>query len=337
MEAHRTVRGVTTKPKAIVAIPLTDAMSEQLAAVADVTTIVPADRTKIAAALADAEGLLCSNQFTIDAALLDGAPRLRVISGFGVGYNNIDVEDAERRGIAVCNTPGVLNGAVVETTLLLMLAASRKLVQNEAYVRSGGWSRREPAPGLGFDLAGKTLGILGYGRIGRAVADSARALGMGVIFYDLIRPPEDLPQVQYVPFRVLLRQSDILSIHVNLTAETTHIIDAEALAEMKPTAWIVNTSRGPVIDEVALAEALEKGVIAGAALDVLEQEPPNEEAPILSAPNTILLPHVGSATTETRAAMLELAFANYLAVLKRETPPACVNPNTLMATAAWRL
>ncbi len=327
---------VQNKPTAIISIPVTEGMRERIAAVADITTIVPAERARIAEALATAEGLLGSNQFTLDAALLDGAPKLRVVSNFGVGYNNINVDDASRRGIAVCNTPGVLNAAVVETTFLLMLAASRRMLANEAYVRSGGWPRRDAGPALGFDLAGKTLGILGYGRIGRAVADTARAFGMKVIFYDLVRPDPELPHVPFVPFPVLLRQSDILTIHVNLTPETTHMISAAEFAQMKPTAWIVNTSRGPVIDQAALAAALHKGEIAGAALDVLEAEPPDANDPILSAPNTILFPHIGSATVETRAAMLELSVANFIAVLSRNVPDACVNPEVLTASGAFR-
>ena len=281
-------------------------------------------------ALAAAEGLLCSNQIPITAELMDAAPRLRVISGFGVGYNNVDLEAATARGIAVCNTPGVLSAAVADLTIGMIVLASRGLVLNAAYVRDGGWARREPAPGLGWDLAGKTLGLIGFGRIGKAVVERARPFGMKTIYHDTFTNPgagwEDCP---YRALEDLFRESDVVSLHVNLTDETHHIVNAKTLGLMKPTAWIVNTARGPVIDQVALTAALKSKQIAGAVLDVLETEPPAPDDPILTLDNAFILPHIGSATVETREAMLELAVENFLAVMAGKEPPECVNREIL--------
>ncbi len=235
---------------------------------------------QLRAGLADAEGLLCSNQIPITADLMDAAPRLRVISGFGVGYNNVDVDAATARGIAVCNTPGVLSAAVADLTIGMIAMASRGLFANAAYVREGGWANREPAPGLGWDLAGKTLGLIGFGRIGKAVVERARPFGLKSIYYDTFTDPgpgwEDCP---YRPLDQLFRESDVVSLHVNLTEETHHIVNSRTLGLMKPTAWIVNTSRGPVIDQAALTTALQSKQIAGAVLDVLETEPPARRRP----------------------------------------------------------
>jgi glyoxylate reductase len=265
----------------------------------------------------------------VDAALLEAAPALRVVSGYGVGYDNFDIAAATARGVAICNTPDVLTEAVADFTLGALLAFTRRIVANNAYVASGAWSARQPGPPLGVDLAGKTLGIVGYGRIGRAVARRARAFSMRILFHDLFSecPPEH--PAEHHELDKLLAASDIVSVHVNLTPETHHLIGARELALMRPTAIVVNTSRGPVIDEVALAAALRAGTIAGAVLDVLEAEPPAPDAPILSAPNALLFPHVASATVETRQAMLDLAVSNLLAVLAGEIPPACVNPEAL--------
>jgi phosphoglycerate dehydrogenase-like enzyme len=314
-----------------VTLALTPTALEGLTAICDATHL-PAGYadTEFHGALSEAEGLLCSNQIPIGKAVMDAAPRLRVISGFGVGYNNVDVEEATRRGIAVCNTPGVLTAAVADLTIGMIVTASRAIVANAGYVRSGGWSRREPAPGLGWDLTGKTLGIIGFGRIGRAVAERARAFGMRVCFYDTFSTAgAGWDDCVYRSLDDLLRESDVVSLHVNLTEATFHIIDARALALMKPTAWVINTSRGPAIDQPALAEALAAKRIAGAVLDVLEVEPPAPDDPILALENAVIFPHIGSATEETRAAMLDLAVANFCAVMSGQAPPECVNPEVL--------
>jgi glyoxylate reductase len=317
----------STRPRACITIPLDAATTARLAAVCEPIFVPASDRSAVLAALADAEGLMGSALFPIDTELFDRAPRLRVVSNFGVGYNNVDPAEATRRGVAVCNTPGVLTAAVADLTIGLILAASRGIPGSSAYVASGGWTRGEPGPALGFDLAGKTLGLVGYGRIGRATAERARAFGMSVVFNDVITTsPDGTP---YRTLDALLAESDIVSIHTNLTPESRRLIGAAQLARVKRTAWIVNTARGPIIDEAALAEALATGRIAGAALDVMEVEPPPAGSPILSAPNTILLPHVGSGTVETRAAMLDLCLRNFMAVLACERPPECVNPEAL--------
>ena len=322
---------MTDLPCACVTLGLTPEATALVAAACNPTHLAFGfSDEELQAALATAEGLLCSNQIPITAAVMDRAPLLRVISGFGVGYNNVDLEEATRRGIAVCNTPGVLSAAVADLTIGMIVMASRHAVPNADYVREGGWSRREPAPGLGWDLAGKTLGLIGFGRIGKAVVHRARAFDMRCIYYDTCdRPGENWEDCAYRPLDDLLRESDVISLHVNLTAETHHIIDTRTLALMKPSAWVINTSRGPTIDQVALAASLQSGQIAGAVLDVLEVEPPASDDPILTLPNAIIFPHIGSATVETRAAMLDLAVRNFVAVMSGHTPPECVNPQVL--------
>jgi glyoxylate reductase len=318
-----------TKPPAIIAIDLPAGLLEDLRR--SVTPIVTgSDPAAVAEALPRAEGILCSALLPLPAELLDRAPRLRVISNFGVGYNNVDLEAATARGIAVCNTPGVLSGAVADLTLALILAIARRLLANAAYVRAGGWSRREPPPPLGWDPAGKTLGIVGFGRIGQAVALRARAFGMEVVYHDLVTDPvEGLEDCRPVSLEELLETSDVVSLHVNLDPSTHHLIGARELALMKPTAWLINTSRGQVVDQQALTAALRDGTIAGAALDVLDPEPPAPDDPLLAMENVIVLPHVGSATVETRAAMRDMAVRNLVAVLTGRTPPSCVNPSVL--------
>lgn len=321
------VPGVDTQlPLACVALPVPPEVEERLRVSCAIELRTSAD---LPGALAAAEGVLCSNMVPVGDAFFDAAPRLRVVSGFGVGYNNVDVEAATRRGILICNTPGVLTDAVADLTLGLILAFSRRLIENHAFVASRKWGSAPPPP-FGFDLRGKTLGIVGFGRIGLAVASRARAFGLGVIFHDVFdAAPAGYEDCAGCGLDDLLRQSDIVSIHTNLTPETHHLISARELALMKPSALLVNTSRGPVVDQVALTGALRAGTIAGAALDVMEQEPPDEADPILDLPNVILLPHVGSATHETRAAMLDLAVTNLIEALSGRVPPACVNPEVL--------
>jgi glyoxylate reductase len=313
-------------PKAVLVIPLDAAAMARLEAESTPVVCARTAREDLLREIADAEGLLCPAPFPVGPDLLDAAPKLRVISNYGVGYNNVDPADLTRRGIVVCNTPGVLSAAVADLTMLLILVAAKRFLANERHARAA-WGRQQPPP-LGFDLLGKTLGIVGLGRIGRTLVPRARAFGMEVVFHDLFQDSGELG-VPYRPLDSLLRESDIVTLHTNLTEDSHHLIGARELALMKPTAWLVNTSRGPIVDEAALVDALNAGTIAGAALDVVEVEPPPEDAPILSAPNTILLPHIGTATTETRAAMLDLCIRNLLAVLNRRRPPECVNPEAL--------
>ncbi len=282
----------------------------------------------ILTALGDIDGVLATTRVPFDEEVLAAAPRLRVVSNFGVGYDNVDVEAATRHGVLVCNTPGVLTDAVADLTIGLLIALARRLVESERLVREGQWMRG--AAQLGVDLKGKTLGIIGLGRIGKAVGRRAQAFGMHVCFHDQFRDPGgELAFCTYRDLDDLLREADFVSLHVNLSDDTRKLIGARALALMKPTAYLINTSRGQVIDQPALAEALQQEQIAGAALDVLEVEPPAPDDPILQLSNALLLPHIGSATRETRLAMLNLAVDNLLAALRGEMPPCAVNPEAL--------
>jgi glyoxylate reductase len=282
---------------------------------------------ELLAALADAEGLLGSAMLPVGADVLAAAPRLRVVSNFGVGFDNVDLAAATARGVLVCNTPGVLSNAVADLTLALVLALARRLPEAERFVREGGWVPGK-AMALGVDVRGKTMGIVGFGRIGRAVADRARAFGMEVCYSDVRRAEGD-EGARFVELDDLLRAAGFVTLHVNLTPETRGLIGARELALMKPSAYLINTSRGQAVDQPALVEALREGRIAGAALDVFEREPLPPDDPLRRLPNVILLPHIGSATVETRAAMLDLAIDNLLAALRGERPQCIVNPEAL--------
>lgn len=322
---------IPSRPIACVALPLPEEALARIRKTAELRLLAPGfDEQSLHSALAGATALLCSNLLPIDAALFEAAPRLRVVSNFGVGFDNVDLAEASARGVIVSNTPGVLSEAVADLTMMLILAAARRMLENATFVTGGGWLRGEPRPPLGFDLAGKTLGIIGFGRIGQAVARRAMVFGMNILFEDVLDDPRvGFEQCIQCDIEYLLERSDVVSLHVNLSPQTHHLIGREQLAEMKPSAWLVNTSRGPVVDQAALVAALQSGAIAGAALDVLEEEPPRPDDPLLSLPNVILLPHVGSATVETRRAMLDLAVENLVAALDNRTPPACVNPEVL--------
>jgi glyoxylate reductase len=287
-------------------------------------------RADLLAALANAEGLLVGNWVRIDTELLDAAPVLRVVSGIGVGYDRVDVGAATKRRVAICNTPDVVTEPVVNLTFAMILALSRRLFENEAYCRRGAWAEREAPPPLGFDLLGKTLGVVGFGRIGKAVTRRAHAFGIKTIFNDVFRePPPGSPASLYRPLEDLLREADIVSLHPDLNPTSRHLIGAGQLELMKRTAYLVNTSRGPIVDQRALEQALRSGAIAGAAVDVLEKEPPDPDEPIVTLPNLLTFPHIGTATRETRLAMRELAVENLLSVLAGAQPPACVNPEVL--------
>jgi phosphoglycerate dehydrogenase-like enzyme len=319
------------RPKACIHLPVAKDVAARVDAVCEARHVpFGAPRKELLAALADVEGLLLSNQIHVDGSVYDAGPRLRVVSGFGVGYDRFDVEEATRRGIAICNTPEVVTVPVADMTIGLIIALSRRLFQNEAYVRSGGWAHRERPPGLGVDLGGKTLGVIGFGRIGKEVTRRAQPFGMRTVFNDLFQePPADAPRSPYRSLDALLGEADIVTLHVDLNPTSHHLIGARELGLMKPTAYLINTSRGPVVDRSALLAALQDGAIAGAALDVLEKEPPDPDEPLVTLPNFLGFPHMGTATRETRRAMLELSVNNLLAVLQGEPPPACLNPEVL--------
>jgi glyoxylate reductase len=251
-----------------------------------------------------------------------GKGRLRVVANVAVGYDNLDVEAATAAGVVVCNTPGILDDTTADVAFLLILAASRRSSEAEATLRAGGWEGFHMEEFLGRDVHGATLGIVGYGRIGRAVARRAEGFGMEVIHHTRTPTGEpgwigDLPE--------LLGRADIVSLHVPLSPGTRHLIGRSELAAMKPTAVLVNTARGPVVDEEALAEALEEGVIYAAGIDVFEREPAVHPR-LIAAPRTVLLPHIGSATVETRTAMSRLAASSVRSVLAGKMPPNALNP-----------
>ncbi len=268
----------------------------------------------------------------VDRELLDSAPRLRIVAQYAVGFDNIDVEHATRRGVYVTNTPGVLTDATADLTWALLLAAARRVVEADRFVRSGEWWRTgtgwHPMMMLGFHVTGKTLGIIGMGRIGQAVARRARGFNMRILYYQRHRLPEDVERelgAQYVDLETLLRESDFVSIHVPLTPETRRMIGERELRMMKRTAILINTARGAVVDEEALVRALREGWIAAAALDVFEREPLPPDHPLTKLDNVVLAPHIGSATRETRAAMARLVAENLLAFYRGEVPPTLVN------------
>lgn len=273
----------------------------------------------------------------IDCNLIEQSqPRLRIVAQYAVGYDNIDLDCATKHGVYVTNTPGVLTEAVADFTWGLILAVTRRIVEADQFVRSGEWYKTKtgwhPLMMLGFEVNGKTLGIIGMGRIGRAVAERAKGFKMRILYYDTRRLPEDVEKelnAEYVPLETLLKESDIVSIHVPLTEKTYHLIGEKELRMMKPTAYLVNTARGKVIDTNALVKALEEKWIAGAALDVFEEEPLPPDHPLTKFKNVVLAPHLGSATTETRTKMALLVADNLIAFYKGEVPPTLVNKDVV--------
>ncbi len=262
--------------------------------------------------LSGREALLAMVVDPLDAALIEASPELRAIANYGVGTDNVDLDAATARGIPVGNTPDVLTETTAELAFALMLAAARRVVEADRFVREGRWVDWRPDLLLGRDLHGATLGIVGYGRIGRAVARRAEGFGMEVL--------------HGVPLEELLERSDFVSLHAPLKPETVGLIGAEELRRMKETAILVNTARGPMVDTRALAEALEDGRIAGAALDVTDPEPLPADHPLLGAPNLVIAPHIGSASHRTREAMADMSVDNLLAALAGERMPHCANP-----------
>ncbi len=264
---------------------------------------------------------------SIDDEVIKSNPRLKVIANYAVGINNIDLKAASYRGIVVSNTPGVLTEATADLTWSLILTLSRRVLEGDRLVRSGRWSGWNPTQLLGTDLYGKTLGIIGMGRIGQAVAGRAGGFGMRVIYHNRRRLPvrfEKQFNASYRPLSGVLRTADILSLHLPLTPETRHMIDRQVLDRMKSSALLINTARGPIVDERALADALKHKNIAGAGLDVFEEEPSVRKG-LISLSNVVLLPHLGSATIETRTKMGFIVIRNIQSVLKGKAAPNAVN------------
>jgi glyoxylate reductase len=258
------------------------------------------------------EALLTMVVDPVDAGVMDASPDLRAIANYGVGTDNVDLEAATERGIPVGNTPDVLTETTADLAFGLMLAAARRLTEADAYVRDGLWKEWKPDLLLGYDLHGATLGIVGYGRIGQAVARRAEGFGMTVL--------------HGIPLPDLLERSDFVSLHAPLKPETKGLIGVSELARMKPTAFLVNTARGPLVDTDALTKALQNGQIAGAALDVTDPEPLPSDHPLLGAPGLVIAPHIGSASHRTREAMADMTVDNLLAALTGERMPHCANP-----------
>jgi glyoxylate reductase len=286
---------------------------------------LPPPRDELLRRVAGVHGLLALLTDRVDDELLDAAgPQLKVVSNFAVGYDNIDVSACARRGIPVGNTPGVLTEATADLAFTLLLAVARRIPEADAYVRDDRWMTWGPLLLLGRDVSGATLGIVGFGRIGREVARRARGFGMRVLYHDSTRAPAEVETelgAESVDLDTLLVESDFVSLHVSLNDETRHLIDAAALARMKPGSVLINTSRGPVVDQDALTDALRSGHLWGAGLDVTDPEPMRGDHPLAMMPNCLVVPHVASATERTRDRMAEKAARNVLAGLRGEPLP----------------
>jgi glyoxylate reductase len=276
----------------------------------------------------DVDGLLPLLTDRIDGELMDAGEKLKVVSNYAVGFNNIDTEAATERGIYVTNTPGILTDTTADAAFALLMAIARRIPEADRHIRAKGWIHAwGPRMYIGSDVHGKTLGILGMGRIGSAITKRAKGFDMNVIYHDVYRR-EDLEEergITYMSKDEVIRSADFLSLHVPLTPETHHMISVEELVSMKNTAFLINTSRGPVVDEKALADALKDGVIAGAGLDVFETEPVSHDSPLLELNNIVLTPHLASGSIETRTKMATTAATNLVSVLQGRVPPNLVN------------
>ena len=287
----------------------------------------PLTREEIIRGMGRADGLISMLSDPVDSRILETAPHLKIISSYAVGYNNIDIDAASARKVVVTNTPGVLTETVADLTWALMLSVSRRLGESEAMARSGKWTGWAPTHFLGGDVYGKTLGIIGMGRIAKAVARRAIGFSMKVLYYARHRipqPEEKRFKVHYTSLSSLLKRSDFVSLHIPLTKETRHLIDRKALSLMKKKAYLINTARGPVVDEKALVRVLKNKGIAGAGFDVYEREP-RVPASLRKLKNVVLLSHMGSASHETRIRMGHMVFDNLVAFFKEKRPPNQVN------------
>jgi glyoxylate reductase len=291
----------------------------------------PLPRAELIRRLQGRQGLVCMISEAIDEDLLAACPDLKVASNVAVGFNNIDVAAATRHGVVITNTPEVLTETTADFAWTLLMAIARRVVEADRYVREGKFDQWKNMLLLGGDIHGKTLGIVGFGRIGRAMARRAQGFGMRVLYQDAVAADpatERELRASRTDIATLLKESDFVTLHTPLLPETRHLINAQSLKTMKKTAYLVNASRGPVVDEAALVQALEEGWIAGAGIDVFEDEPKVNPG-LLDLPNVVLAPHIGSASSETRLHMANLAVDNCLAVLEGRTPPTPVNAEAL--------
>ena len=321
-----------SKPKVFVTRVIPAAGLDRVKAECDATVWdqpVPPPPALLRERAADCDGLLTLLTDKVDAALMDACPKLRVISNYAVGFNNVDVAAATERGIRVGNTPGVLTDATADMAFALLIAAARNVVSGHAYTLSGRWKTWEPLGHIGQDMAGKTLGVVGMGRIGMALAKRCRGgWGMNVLYNDMHRNEQAERELsaRRVDLDVLLAESDFVSVHANLTEATHGMFDAAHFRRMKRTAVFVNTARGGLVNEKDLYDALKSGVIFAAGLDVTDPEPPRAENPLLTLPNCVVAPHIASATVATRNAMAAIAADNLLAGLEGRKLPHWVNP-----------
>ncbi len=295
---------------------------------------LPPPREELLRQAGESDGLLALLTDQVDAALLEAAPQLRVVSNYAVGYDNVDLAVATARGVLVTNTPDVLTETSADFAVALMFAAARRVVEGEAYVRAGKWKTWGPETLLGQDIHGATLGLVGLGRIGQAVARRATGFGMRILYHNRTRRPEleAAYGLVHVPVDRLFAESDIISLHCPLNDETRHLVNRDALERFKPNAILVNTARGPVVDTQALVEVLRRKPIV-AALDVTDPEPLPADHPLLELPNVLVTPHIASATVQTRLRMAQIAVDNLLAALRGERPRFLVNPEAWPASS----
>jgi lactate dehydrogenase-like 2-hydroxyacid dehydrogenase len=291
---------------------------------------LPPPRADLLAAVAGCDGVLTLLTDKVDDEFLDAAgPGLKVVSNYAVGFDNVDVAACTARGVAVGNTPGVLTDTTADLAWALLMAAARRIPEGDRYVRDGRWKTWGPLLLLGPDVHGATIGIVGFGRIGQALARRAQGFGMTILYQDVHRVSPEVEAefgATFMPLEELLPRADFVSLHVNLTHDTHGLIDAEKLSWMKPTAVLVNTSRGPVVNGAALADALRSGQIFAAALDVTDPEPIARDDPLVGLDNCLIVPHIASASRATRGKMAEMAAANLLAGVRGERIPTPVNP-----------
>jgi lactate dehydrogenase-like 2-hydroxyacid dehydrogenase len=323
-----------TKPKILSTRPLFPAARAVLEQRFEVDYWTPAERItreELLKRVADKEGLVCLLTEKVDEELLGRAPKLRIAATVSVGYDNIDIAACTRHKVVATHTPGVLDHTTADFAWTLLMAIARRLLEGDAWMRSGTWPGWDLDQLVGGDVWGKTLGVLGFGRIGRGVARRALGFEMKVLYSDAVRAPEEVERelhAEFVDRDRLFRESDFISLHVPLLPDTRHLISHENLDKMKRTAFLVNTSRGPVVDEAALAEALENRKIAGAALDVYEHEPLVHPA-LLSRRDVILAPHIASASLDTRTKMAVMAANNVVAIFDGRRPPNSLNADPL--------
>ena len=322
-----------TKPRVLATRPLFPAAQQILNAGCDVEYWTQPERIpqdELLRRVKDKEGLVCLLTEKVGEELLRAAPKLRIAANVAVGFDNIDVPACTKRGVVATNTPGVLDETTADFAWTLLMAVARRLGEGEQLARSGNWKGWDLDQLVGTDVWGKTLGLVGFGRIGRAVARRAAGFQMKVIYSDAIRAPLDVEKelkAEYRDFNSLLAEADFVSVHVPLLPETRGLLDGPKFARMKATAFLINTSRGPVVDELALVHALETGKLAGAALDVYENEPFIHAG--LKRANVVLAPHISSASLETRTKMATMAAENVTALFKGQRPPNMLNPEVL--------